>query len=64
MPEPGSKFKKMPAQADHWHRTEEDEGRPYQFESAERLIDDLFEQVERALQERGVAFEVVKDEGQ
>jgi uncharacterized protein DUF6516 len=63
VPEPGSKFKKMPEQADHWHRTENDEGRPYQFESAERLIDDFFEQVERALQERGVPFEVVKDEG-
>src|SRR6476620_8454917 len=30
----GGRFRKKPAVADHWHRTESDPGRPYRFISA------------------------------
>ena len=35
--------KKTPA-SHHWHRTETDPGRPYQFKGAETLIDDFFDE--------------------
>ena len=47
---------------DHWHRTEEDEGRPYPFTDAETLLADFFAEVRRVLDERGVS-EVVIGEG-
>src|SRR6266571_6890906 len=52
----GSRFKKRPAAADHWHRTENDPGRPYEFVSAEKLIDDFFDEIERVLTARGIPF--------
>lgn len=55
----GSRYKSKPVVTDHWHRTEDDVGRPYNFESAEKLVDDFFDEVERVLSERGVSFEVV-----
>jgi len=55
----GGRFKRKPPATDHWHRTETDPGRPYQFESAETLIDDFFDEVERVLGERGVGTTVV-----
>ncbi len=58
----GSRYKKRPVAADHWHRTESDPGRPYAFKDAETLIDDFFAEVERALRERGVPFDVVGEE--
>jgi RimJ/RimL family protein N-acetyltransferase len=58
----GSRFRKQPAASDHWHRTESDPGRPYAFESAEKLIDDFFTEIERVLTERGIALVVVRDE--
>jgi hypothetical protein len=50
---------------DHWHRTERDKGRPYDFKDAETLVDDFFAEVERVLTEHGVPFDVleVDDEG-
>jgi hypothetical protein len=62
VPEPGSKFKKRPKTADHWHRTEDDVGRPYEFESAEKLLDDFSAEVERVLKERGIPLNVTKTE--
>jgi hypothetical protein len=59
----GSRFKKQPTTADHWHRTVNDPGQPYTFKDAEKLVDDFFGEVERALTERGVALIVVADEG-
>ena len=47
---------------DHWHRTEEDEGRHYPFTDAETLLADFFAEVRRVLDERGVS-EVVIGEG-
>ncbi len=48
----GSKFAKRPIAYDHWHSNEKDEGRPYRFESAEMLIADFFDGIERILKER------------
>jgi hypothetical protein len=58
----GSRSKKRPVTADHWHRTPADPGRPYQFKNAEKLIDDFFDEVERVLTHRGVPFDVIADE--
>lgn len=55
----GSRYKKKPVATDHWHRTEDDVGRPYKFESAEKLVDDFFDEVERVLKARGISLEVV-----
>src|ERR1700747_2489769 len=44
-PATGSRFKRPPETRDHWHRTEKDPGRPYQFKGAETLIDDFFDEV-------------------
>jgi len=48
--------------SDHWHRTEDDAGRPYRFRDAERLLDDFFDEVERVLLEREVGMTVVSEE--
>lgn len=59
VPARGSRFKRRDAASDHWHRTENDPGRPYRFKDAETLIDDFFNEVERVLAERGVGMTVV-----
>ena len=58
----GSRYAKKQEEADHWHRTTDDPGRPYRFESAERLVDDFFDEVERVLRERGIELVVVATE--
>ncbi len=55
------RFKRRNLTRDHWHRTEDDEGRPYAFRDAEGLISDFFAEVERVLKERGVLFDVVDE---
>jgi hypothetical protein len=62
VPARGSRFKGRSDAADHWHRTEEDPGRPYVFKDAQTLIDDFFDEVERVLRERGVGLRVASDE--
>ena len=62
VPPRGSRFKRRGKTTDHWHRTEKDTGRPYAFKTAERLLDDFFDEVERVLGERGVSLRVTKDE--
>ena len=47
---------------DHWHRTEKDPGRPYEFKNAETLIDDFFDEVERVLRDRGIGLQVTRTE--
>jgi hypothetical protein len=59
VPATGLLFKRRPQANDHWHRTENDPGRPYQFKDAETLIDDFFDEVERVLSERGIETTVV-----
>jgi hypothetical protein len=55
----GSKYKSRPVVTDHWHRSQDDVGRPYSFESAEKLVDDFFDEVERVLGARGISLDVV-----
>ncbi|MGS0743167.1 toxin-antitoxin system TumE family protein [Glaciimonas sp. GG7] len=57
----GRAFVPAARQADHWHRTTQDAGRPYLFVSAVQLLDDFFDEAERILEELGVAFEIVAD---
>jgi Family of unknown function (DUF6516) len=39
---------------DHWHRTAQDQGRPYNFTTAMRLLDDFWREVKRILDEKGI----------
>jgi hypothetical protein len=55
----GSRFRERPVTADHWHRDEHDQGRPYAFENVERLLEDFFAEVDRVLAERGVSSVVI-----
>ncbi len=55
----GSRFRRPERASDHWHRTQDDPGRPYRFKNLETLIDDFFNEVERVLAERGVSMTVV-----
>jgi hypothetical protein len=59
VPVPGSRFKRRPVGQDHWHRTEGDEGRPYRFIDADRLLGDFFVEVRRVLAEHGVSDAVI-----
>ena len=52
-------MKARPVSHDHWHRTEADEGRPYEFEDADRLLADFFAEVRRVLGEHGIGDTVV-----
>ena len=58
----GSGFARRPPETDHWHRTDKDPGRPYRFKDAATLIADFFDEVERVLNERGIAMNVVSVE--
>lgn len=62
VPTAGSRFRPPPEANDHRHRTGKYPGRPYPFKDAETLIDDVFDEVERVLSERGVGMTVVKVE--
>ncbi|MGD0024427.1 MAG: DUF6516 family protein [Xanthobacteraceae bacterium] len=61
---PGSRFKRRARASDHWHRTEEDPGRPYEFKDADTLLQDFFREVRRVLAERGISEAVVRVEEQ
>jgi hypothetical protein len=56
----GFRFKNKPNVMDHWHRTCDDEGRPYTFKDAETLLSDFFQEVRRVLSEQGLSDIVVK----
>ena len=58
----GPRIKRRSAAADHWHRTENDPGRPYVFRDAVTLIDNFFDEVERVLRERRIKTTVVRVE--
>lgn len=62
IPAKGSRFKRRAPARDHWHRTERDPGRPYNFESAAILLRDFFSEAERVLSERGITMNVVEVE--
>lgn len=58
----GSRLGPQPKTNDHWHRTRNDPGRPYEFTNAETLVEDFFNEVERVLAELGVSSVVVGEE--
>jgi hypothetical protein len=62
VPVAGSRFSSRPDEADHWHRSGSDPGRPYAFQNAAKLLEDFFDEVERVLMERGIEPVVVADE--
>jgi len=64
VPPLGGRYKVKPAAHDHWHRTEKDEGRPYEFRSAFELVQDFLNEVERVPQERGVSVVTVDTKDQ
>ncbi|HEX9559333.1 MAG TPA: DUF6516 family protein [Reyranella sp.] len=51
VPHRGGRFVSRHAAFDHWHRNETDEGQPYRFVSAEKLIADFFDEIARILKE-------------
>ena len=61
VPHTGGKYVKNMPEADHWHRTVNDEGRPYTFVSAAKLLDDFFTEVEKICEKQGISTEVVDD---
>ena len=62
MPAKGSRFRKPQVEHDHWHGTKDDEGRPYQFSSVDRLLADFEAEVLRVLHARGLSNMVVGEE--
>ncbi len=46
---PGGRFVEQPRVYDHVHRGAEDEGRPYEFVNAGKLIEDFWAEVDRIL---------------
>ena len=58
----GSRLKKPSQAIDHWHRSEGDVGRPYEFKDADTLLQDFFREVRRVLNERGISEAVVRVE--
>jgi hypothetical protein len=62
VPHRGGRHVKAKAAADHWHRTADDPGRPYEFVSVEKLLEDFFAEAERILREQGVDFEIVDEQ--
>ncbi|MGI4813439.1 MAG: toxin-antitoxin system TumE family protein [Janthinobacterium lividum] len=57
----GGRFVKPPAASDHWHRTSEDEGRPYAFSSVEQLFEDYFSAVEKTLRRLDIPFVMIEE---
>ncbi len=58
----GGRYKAKPVAHDHWHRTENDKGRPYEFQSALQLVQDFLNEVGRILGERGVSAVMIGSE--
>jgi len=59
VPPRGSRFRKSGVAHDHWHRTGNDEGRPYQFTSVDQLLVDFETEVMRVLDQLGTSRSVV-----
>lgn len=60
VPPKSSRLKRRPEASDHWHRTENDRGRPYEFKDADTLLQDFFREVRRILSDRGISETVVE----
>jgi hypothetical protein len=51
---PGGKYVKKSPALDHWHRNENDPGRPYAFTTATKLLEDFWSEVKRVMTEKGI----------
>jgi Family of unknown function (DUF6516) len=51
---PGGRFVKTSETFDHWHRGENDPGRPYPFTTAGQLLEDFWREVKRVMDERKI----------
>jgi hypothetical protein len=51
---PGGRFVKTTKAYDHWHRSENDPGRPYVFTTATQLLEDFWREVKRVMNEKGI----------
>jgi hypothetical protein len=60
VPALGSRYKRPPKENDHWHRTENDPGRPYAFKDADTLLQDFFREVRRILSDHGISETVIE----
>ena len=49
--------------ADHYHRTKSDQGRPYKFVSLTQLFEDFYRRVEKALGELNVPTDITHTTG-
>ena len=58
----GSRFNRRQANADHWHRSGDDPGRPYAFRDAAGLVEDFLDEVRRVLESRGIPVDIVHSE--
>jgi hypothetical protein len=56
--EPYVRFVKASPAYDHWHRDENDPGRPYKFTTATQLLDDFWIEVKRAMKEKGIPNDI------
>ena len=61
VPAKGSRFRKPPVEHDHWHRTENDAGRPYRFAGVDQLLADFESKVLRVLDSQGVGRFVLSE---
>jgi hypothetical protein len=61
VPSKGSRYRKPPREHDHWHRTGDDEGRPYPFHGADQLLADFFAEVRRTLTGLGIKETVLRE---
>jgi hypothetical protein len=61
VPHSGGRYVKPKVVADHWHRTQHDEGRPYTFVSPAQLLEDFFTEVEKVCAAQNISTDVVGD---
>jgi hypothetical protein len=51
---PGGRYVKKSPAYDHWHRSQNDLGRPYAFTTATKLLEDFWAEVKRVITEKGI----------
>jgi Family of unknown function (DUF6516) len=51
---PGGRYVKKSPAYDHWHRSQNDRGRPYAFTTATKLLEDFWAEVKRVITEKGI----------
>jgi Family of unknown function (DUF6516) len=51
---PGGRFVKTSSAYDHWHRDENDPGRPYAFTTAMKLLEDFEAEIKRTMNAKGI----------